>query len=152
MKTEARPWYADTFKGAEVHVIKRRARKDRYFYEIVRPGKPTLKWNPGISGEIGDCPDLEDTWHSGKVDGQMFDLNVTDAYVFGTSDTAMGADFYEVSGRGTPDDPYEPNLDELVSVPVKCFLEDRAGNRRPFPCGKADGDFLCNFGEADPNE
>jgi hypothetical protein len=91
-----KPWYAPIFKGAELHVIKTRCRKDRYFYEIVRPNKKTIKWNPEISEKIGDCPDLEDTWHSGKIDGQMFDLNLMDSSVFGSAKTALGACFYEV--------------------------------------------------------
>lgn len=64
MAKNATPWYADYFKGAELHLIKTRSRKDHYFYELVRPGKPTIKWNPKIAEVIGGYPDLEDTWHS----------------------------------------------------------------------------------------
>jgi hypothetical protein len=147
-----KPWYAKIFKGAEVHVIKTRARKDKYFYEIVRPNKPTLKWNPKITEEIGHYPDLEDTWHSGKVDGQMFDLNIMDSYQFGTAKTGLGAGFYEVLGKGTKDDLYETNTEEWVNVPVKCFLQDRKGNRKPLPFNKKSKDFLHNFAIANPNE
>ena len=140
-----KPWYAPVFKGAELHVIKSRCRKDRYFYEIVRPNKKTLKWNPEISEKIGHCPDMEDTWHGGKVDGHVFDLNLMDSYVYGTAKTAMGACFYDVVFN-------EPNTSEWVNVPVKCFLQDRNGNRKPFPCKKASRDFLDKFGMADPNK
>ena len=152
MAKAPKPWYADYFKGAELHVIKTRARKDRYFYEILRPNKETIKWNPEISEKIGECPDMEDTWHSGKIDGQMFDLNLMDSSVFGTAKTALGAVFYEVLGKGTKDDPYDPNLDVWVDVPVKCFLQDRNGNRKPFPCKKASRAFLDKFAVADPNK
>lgn len=154
MATEPNPTIAllaKVFKGAEIHVIKTRGRKDRYFYEIVRPNKKTIKWNPEISETIGECPDLEDTWHSGKIDGQMFDLNLMDSSVFGSAKTALGACFYEVLGKGTKDDPYDPNLDVWVDVPVKCFLQDRKGNRKPFPCNKASREFLDKFALANPN-
>lgn len=140
-----KPWYAPIFKGAELHVIKTRCRKDRYFYEIVRPNKKTIKWNPEISETIGQCPDMEDTWHSGKVDGHVFDLNLMDSYVYGTAKTAMGACFYDVVFN-------EANTSEWVNVPVKCFLQDRNGNRKPFPCNKASREFLGKFGTADPNK
>lgn len=144
MAKETKPWYADYFKGAELHVIKTRCRKDRYFYEIVRPNKKTIKWNPEISEKIGQCPDLEDTWHGGKVEGHVFDLNLMDSSVFGTAKTAMGACFYDVVYN-------EPNTSEWVNVPVKCFLQDRNGNRKPFPCNKASEEFLGKFGLANPN-
>lgn len=144
MAKEPKPWYADYFKGAELHVIKTRCRKDRYFYEIVRPNKATIKWNPAISEKIGQCPDLEDTWHSGKVDGHVFDLNLMDSSVFGSAKTAMGACFYDVVYDGA-------NTSEWVNVPVKCFLQDRNGNRKPFPCKKPSDDFLNKFGLANPN-
>lgn len=140
-----KPWYAPIFKGAELHVIKTRCRKDRYFYEIVRPNKKTIKWNPEISEKIGECPDLEDTWHSGKIDGQMFDLNLMDSSVFGSAKTALGACFYEVIYN-------EANTEEWVDVKVKCFLQDRNGNRKPYPCKKASREFLEQFGMADPNK
>lgn len=31
MAKKANPWYADYFKGAELHLIKSRSRKDHYF-------------------------------------------------------------------------------------------------------------------------
>jgi len=144
--------FASIFTGAELHVIKARTRKDMYFYEIVRQNKKTIKWNPEIYEKIGDCPDLEDTWHSGKVDGQMCDLNVMDSSVFGTAKTALGAVFYEVLGKGTKASPYDINWNVFVNVPVKCFLQDRNGNRKPFPCKKASRGFLDKFGTADPNK
>lgn len=144
MAKETKPWYADYFKGAELHVIKTRGRKDRYFYEIVRPNQKTIKWNPKISEKIGEFPDLEDTWHSGKVDGHMFDLNLMDSSVFGTAKTALGAVFYDVVDNETV-------TSEEVNVPVKCFLQDRNGNRKPFPCNKASMDFLHKFALANPN-
>ena len=56
MATEPNPTIAllgIVFKGAELHVIKTRGRKyDKYFYEIVRPNKKTIKWNPEISETI----------------------------------------------------------------------------------------------------
>ena len=48
-----KPWFAPIFEGAELHVIKTRFRKDSYFYEIVRPNKKTIKWNPEIYEKIG---------------------------------------------------------------------------------------------------
>lgn len=144
MGNETKPWYAPIFKGAELHLIKTRGRKDRYFYNIVRPNKETIKWNPKISETIGDRPDLESTWHSGKIDGQMFDLNLMDSSVFGTAKSAMGACFYEVISN-------EANYFQWVDVPVKCFLQDRNGNRKPFPCKKASEKFLDKFGLANPN-
>ncbi len=145
MANNTKPWYADYFKGAELHLIKTRFRKDNYLYEIVRPGKPTIKWNPKISNGIGGYPDLEDTWHSGKVDGHMFDLNLMDSSVFGTAKNAMGACFYDVVNN-------EPNTSEWVNVPVKCFLQDRNGKRTPYPCSRKSNHFLHKFGEANPNK
>lgn len=145
MAKAPKPWYADYFKGAELHVIKTRCRKDRYFYEIVRPNKKTIKWNPEISEKIGQCPDLEDTWHGGKVDGHVFDLNLMDSSVFGTAKTAMGACFYDVVYN-------EPNTSEWVSVKVYCFLQDKNGKRTPYPCSRKSKDFLKKFGEANPNK
>lgn len=139
-----KPWFEKVFNGAELHVIKTRGRKDRYFYEIVRPNKRTIKWNPEITEEIGHFPDLEDTWHSGKVDGHMFDLNLMDSSVFGTAKTALGAVFYDVVDNETV-------TSEEVNVPVKCFLQDRNGNRKRFPCNKASMYFLHNFGLANSN-
>lgn len=52
MATEPNPTIAllaKVFKWAELHVIKTRGRKDRYFYEIVRPNQKTIKWNPEIA-------------------------------------------------------------------------------------------------------
>lgn len=155
MATEPNPTIAllaKVFKWAELHVIKTRGRKDRYFYEIVRPNQKTIKWNPEIAEKIGECPDIEDTWHSGKVDEQMFDLNLMDSSVYGTAKTALGACFYEVLGKGTKDDHYEPNLSVWVNVPVKCFLQDKNGKRKPFPCNKASRTFLHRFAIADPNK
>ena len=144
MAKNATPWYADYFKGAELHLIKTRSRKDHYFYELVRPGKPTIKWNPKIAEVIGGYPDLEDTWHSVKVDGQLFDLNVMDSSVYGTEGGAMGADFYA--------DVYnEPDTSEWVSVKVSCFLQDKNGKRTPFQCSRNSNHFLENFGKANPN-
>jgi hypothetical protein len=151
MAKESQPRFANFFTGAELRVIKRRARKDWYFYEIVRPNKSTLIWDPKISEEIGHYPDLEDTWHSGKLDGQMFDLNLMDSSVYGTATTALGACFYAVNGKGTTDDPYEPNMDEWVNVPVKCFLQDANGHREPFPCSRKSRTFLRRLGLANPN-
>ena len=145
MAKEPKPWYADYFKGAELHLIKTRSRKDHYYYELVRPGKPTIKWNPKISEVIGGYPDLEDTWHGGKVDGHVFDLNVMDLFVYGSGVGAMGACFYDVVYN-------EPNTSEWVSVKVYCFLQDKNGKRTPYPCSRKSKNFLKSFGEANPNK
>lgn len=145
MAKTTKTWYADYFKGAELHLIKTRSRKDHYFYELVRPGKPTIKWNPKIAEVIGGYPDLEDTWHSGKVDGHVFDLNITDSSVYGTGGRAMGVAFYDVVYN-------EPNTSEWVSVKVSCFLQDKNGKRIPYHCSRKSNHFLENFGKANPNK
>lgn len=144
MAKKANPWYADYFKGAELHLIKTRSRKDHYFYELVRPGKPTIKWNPKIAEVIGGYPDLDTTWHRVKVDGQPFDINVMDSSVYGTEVGAMGADVYDVAYD-------ETDTSEWVSVKVSCFLQDKNGKRTPFPCSRKSNHFLENFGKANPN-
>lgn len=145
MAKNTKPWYAEYFKGAKLHLIKTRSRKDHYFYEIVRQGKPTIKWNPKIAEVIGGYPDLEDTWHSGKVDGHVFDINVMDSSVYGTSMGAMGASFYDVVDN-------ETNTSEFVSVKVSCFLQDKNGKRTQFPCSRKSNKFLEKFGKANPNK